>query len=192
MLHPFVPFVTEDLWKLLGNNKMLISSDWPESKDSLKFPNQVAEINKLKQTITAVRSVMADFDIARNSHITIQHKSLKTITDNQDAIKYMAKIEKLEFEVTFDNKTKTISQVVTPEITVLLHLDQNIDIEAEKEKMQNEITNLKKFIIGMEKKLSNKSYTDNAPEHIVQETKENLKASQQKLAKISTRFKAIS
>lgn len=192
MLHPFVPFVTEDLWQLLGNKELLITSDWPVKNPNLIFPEDVIQVNKLKQTITNIRSLMADFEIARDAHITIQHKSISILEKNADVIKHMAKASKLEFQTNFEHIEKTITQVVNPEITILLHLDQNIDIEAEKEKMQIEIENLEKFILNMEKKLANKSYTDNAPEHIVQETKDNLQTSQEKLAKIKERLKAFS
>ncbi len=192
MLHPFVPFVTEELWKLLGHKEMLMLEEWPEMNKNLLFPKEKEQIDNLKKTITAIRSVMADFDVSKDSHITIQHKSQTVIETNQDVIKHMAKVKTLELTNDFKHIPKTITQVVTPEITILLHLDQNIDLEAEKEKLSLEASNLNNFIISLEKKLSNKNYTEKAPEHIVEETRQNLETSQKKLTKINQRLKALS
>lgn len=191
MLHPFVPFVTEELWEQIGNETLLIKEQWPESNSDLKFNNEKQQILNLMKTITSIRSVMADFDIPKDSHITIQHKNIELLENSQNIIKHMAKVSKLELSTQAQTLPKTISQVVSPEITILLHLDQNIDIQAEKAKMQTEIDNLNKYILSLEKKLSNQRYIDQAPAHIVDETKENLKISQEKLSKITERLNAL-
>jgi valyl-tRNA synthetase len=191
MLHPFVPFVTEELWSSIGNSNMLINEEWPVTSKELQFPNEKKQIVNLMKTITSIRSIMADFDIAKDSHITIQHKNIELLESTEKVIKHMGKVSKIEFSNDFNNLPKTISQVVSPDITILLHLDQNIDIDAEKSKMQTEIDNLNTYILSLEKKLSNKRYTEQAPAHIVDETKANLKTSQEKLSKITERLNAL-
>lgn len=187
LLHPFVPFVTEELWKNLGYETLLINEAWPKYNQELIFNQATEQIEHLNLTIRNIRSLMADFDISRDSHVSIQTSHTNLFQDNADVIKHLAKIEKLE--ITQEAKQeKVIAQIVDKNTTIFLHLDQNIDIEAEKEKMQTEVDNLNKYILGLESKLANTSYVNNAPEHIVQETKDNLAESQAKLDKISQRL----
>ena len=193
MLHPFVPFVTEELWEKLGYKTQLITETWPETNQELTFEQESNQIHGLMQTIKSIRSLMSDFDVPKDSHISIQVLNNHSLYGtNQDVIKHMAKVSTLEIHTQEIHPEKTITQVVNPNVTIFLHLDQNIDIEAEKEKMNQEINNLNKFILGLEKKLANKNYTEQAPTHIVQETRDNLSTSQEKLEKISKRLEALS
>ena len=111
-----------------------------QTNQELTFEQESNQIHGLMQTIKSIRSLMSDFDVPKDSHISIQVLNNHSLYGtNQDVIKHMAKVSTLEIHTQEIHPEKTITQVVNPNVTIFLHLDQNIDIEAEKEKMNQEI-----------------------------------------------------
>lgn len=168
LLHPFTPFITEVLWENLGQKELLIKTKWPEKKKS--FPQEKEEVEVIKNIVTAIRSLRAEsnVDITKKIEAVIhggRHTDL--IKEKEDIIKKLSNLGELKINKS-GSKVKNALAAVTHEVEIYLPLEGLIDTDKEKARLSKEIENLKKFLGIIEKKLSNKGFTDKAPKEIIE------------------------
>ncbi len=170
LVHPLCPFVTEQIWKdLFGQkDKLLLEQSFP----ALDFQdkNAVAEFEKIQTIVNEIRSLRADNKLNPKEKLKVSGK----ISDKQSQklIENLAGVEFADFQDT--NTQKIIVENI--EIVVAIPVDEA--------RQQKELDNLKKEISALEGRLSNKKYVDNAPEKLVNETKDSLKKAKEKLKKL--------
>ncbi|CAK9042042.1 Valine--tRNA ligase (Valyl-tRNA synthetase) (ValRS) [Durusdinium trenchii] len=143
MLHPFMPFVTEELWgAITARDEQLMTAEWPLREPALENQAAADEINWTIELITAIRSVRAEMNVPAG-----------------------AQIEMLQA----DEAPKGAVQIIHEGATFALPLGDVIDIAAEKARLTKEIDKATKEIAGIEKKLANKNFVDKAPAKVVEE-----------------------
>jgi len=177
MIHPFMPFLSEELWGLIANRKD------GESISIAKFPQlEVAKINKeavskmdfVQSIITSVRNIRGEMNIPPSKKMDAL---LKTNTLAEDQIKYiqtLAKIDKLDFGADI-SKPKASASSVIKDCEIYIPLEGVIDLQVERDRLTKEIQRLEGALIGVNKKLSNERFVNNAPKEVVE--KENAKKS---------------
>ena len=164
LCHPFAPFVTEAIWKELEWNKeLLITSSWPnipasEKSKAKKFEELVKIISEIRQTTKAVQL----------SKPTILHQSA-SIQDNAKLITKLAKTG----EIKLTDEGKGLKLKSTKQ-NVWIDIDEET-LTSYKDKLNEKLEEQKSLIKSLESRLNNKSYVDNAPKNIVDDTKEKLK-----------------
>ena len=171
MLHPFMPFITEELWQHLYDRKDGESI----MRDSLKLPapNEAdtllaAQIENVKQIVSGVRMVRSSKNIAPKEQLELQVVS-KLPTDELCIMNYALCIKKMANlsainVVTEKDATAASFMVGTDEFAV--PLGNMIDVEAEIAKMEAQLQHLEGFLAGIQKKLSNERFVQNAPEAV--------------------------
>tara|TARA_Y100001970_G_C14220313_1_gene852252 strand:- start:46 stop:2694 length:2649 start_codon:yes stop_codon:yes gene_type:complete len=180
-LHPFIPFFTESVW--LENNykavfkKDLILAEWPKYKIIKKFINNQANINKVIDLISNIRSTKSELKITPKLYcnISFPEKSgkLKKLTkDNLNLIKQVGRINKIMSEK-YQNKN-SIDILVSNE-KLSLEFSEDVDLISQRERIQQKIENIKNQIENLNNKLKNKAYVKNAPSEIVQNDKRLVK-----------------
>ncbi|KAF2955492.1 valine--tRNA ligase [Marinitoga sp. 38H-ov] len=177
LLHPFMPFLTEELWQnipRITEEEYLITAKWPEYIEEYNFEKEESEFEKIKDFIRGIRNVKAEVNLPQITKIEISFKALENyewIIDNEDLIKELAFVNKIE-KVT-EKPAKSATSYVDDNIESYVKLGELIDVESEKERLNKKKEKLEKEFAKYDKKLNNNKFLENAPEDVIEEVKEN-------------------
>src|SRR3989339_871348 len=187
--HPFIPFVTEEIWQGFGNDRLLMVENWPISDNSFNQTNKkIAEDTKIFiDVIKSIRNLRSESKIepVKLLKATIITKQNKELIDSQaKIIKKLARLKELNVAVS-GGKPKNNIGVVTGGVEIYLDLSGIMNIEAEKKRLQSEIENIAGFIKKIGAKLENKEFTANAPKEVVKKEADKFQDQQNRLKKIT-------
>jgi valyl-tRNA synthetase len=182
LLHPFIPFVTEELWQLLGfgaAGRFIESYDLEFRAELLekvgKFDERaVAEITKLQQASSQVRGLKAEYNLASRRDV----RFFVTLTDAEWAV-LEANLPKMlrmvgASEIVRRTTVDGAPAVVTPAGTFYLDVASTVDVAAEKQRLQKEIEKLTQHIAATEARLANTAFTSKAPAAVLEGAKKQL------------------
>jgi valyl-tRNA synthetase len=177
LAHPFIPFVTEEVWSQLvpsGKNHMLIVQPWPHADKKTTSSSAETNFGLLQQYITAIRNFRSEHSIPPTELLTVAFSGKQTglVLDNIDIIKMLARLSKLE------------RKDITKPTGSFPGLDYSIEAKIDAAKQQKEVASLSAYIQQLESKLTNKNFTERAPKEIVAKEKEKLREAQEKLKKL--------
>lgn len=173
ILHPFMPFITSELWNNTGTrSERLINASWPknESFDTAA----IGDIDWVIELIGSIRSLRAEMNLPAGAKLTVLLKganadSLAHLLRFKPIICSLARLEDIcgyEDEITPD-----MVQSVFREASLLIPLKGVVDFAAERERLQKELAGLEQNLAGYERKLSNPSFVERAPAAVVEEEK---------------------
>ncbi|MDD3897168.1 MAG: valine--tRNA ligase [Candidatus Peribacteraceae bacterium] len=196
LLHPYCPFVTEELWKSVAPRgaTLLIKGVWPQADDSPKNQGAFDQLQVVIDVITALRSIRAEQGVDQGKKIeAIIHtkEHVKVLESQRGHIERMGRLEKLTIDAK-SAKHKNAASVFLKGVEVHIPLEGMIDMKAEKQKLTKEQENLRGFLAGVEKKLSNEQFIANAAAEVVAKEKQKLADAQEKLRKVEERLKLLS
>ena len=172
LLHPFMPFITEELWGALGgSDQPLIISEWPRHDETLVSPQAAAEMNWVIDLITAVRSVRQEMNVPAGAKIPLvfvsgEGKARERLDANKGVVERLARLSEIS---TSDAAPKGAVQIVHQGAVVALPLAAFIDIAAEQARLEKERAKAEKEIAAVDKKLANKNFVARAPKEVVEE-----------------------
>ena len=188
LLHPFMPFVTEELWGTLGpRNKPLVHADWPTyAAAELAAPEAEAEMTWVIGLIEEVRSARAQMHVPAGLQVPMVHTGLdpeaaRAWERNAALIKRLARIERLE---QVDEIPKGAVAVPVRGGTFGLPLAEIIDIGEERARLEKTLARLEKELGGLRGRLDNPKFVESAPDEVVEETRANLAAREAEAEKI--------
>jgi valyl-tRNA synthetase len=174
LLHPFMPFITEELWQQTAKrNVMLIDGDWPSYK-GLGDEAADAEINWVIRVISEVRSVRAEMNINAGAKIPCMlvgasQESRRRANAWEAEIMRLARLSSLTFE---DQVPKSSAQMVLDEATIALPLEGVIDFVVEKARLNKELEKIAKDMGGIDARLNNPAFVAKAPPEVLEESRE--------------------
>ena len=167
MLHPFMPFITEELWQHIYDRKEGESI----MREKLEIPAPTAEEKKLaadienvKQIIAGVRTVRNQKNIAQKEQLTLQVVGKNDFEAYNDVTLKMANLDKIEV---IAEKSADASNFMVGTDEFAVPLGDLIDVAAEIEKAEAQLKHLEGFLMGVRKKLSNENFVAHAPEKVV-------------------------
>ncbi|MCA0939436.1 valine--tRNA ligase [Salipiger pacificus] len=187
LLHPIMPFVTEELWAQRERPKMLIHADWPEYTAAEMVDAQAdAELNWVIRMIEAIRSARAQMHVPAGAYVPCVVRDLTpeahaAYATNEAFVKRYARIEDLT-EVT--EMPKGTATLALSGGTFGLPLAGIIDVEEEQSRLEKALQKLAKELGGLRGRLKNPKFAESAPEEVVQETRDNLAAREEEEAKL--------
>ena len=191
MLHPFMPFITEELWQHIYDREDGESI----MRDKLEVPaptadddRLVADIENVKQIVAGVRTVRNQKNIAKKDALTLQVVGTDHHAAYASVITKMANLEAITV-VQEKNPTAAAFMVGTDEFAV--PLGNMIDTEAEIAKMEAQLKHLEGFLAGVKKKLSNEKFVANAPEAVVAIERKKQSDSEEKIAALKESIAAL-
>jgi len=181
LLHPFMPFITEEIWHYLierQEGESIMMSAMPEAK---KYdPNIIEEFDRVKQLVSWVRNVRSDKNISPKDSLEMTY-----LSDGNDysskfetVIKKLANISSIE---KVDSKPDNAVSVIIKNVEFYLSVGDKIDKEAELEKLQKELEYTRGFLTSVQKKLQNERFVNNAPEAVVVREKAKLADAENKV-----------
>ncbi len=174
LLHPFMPFVTEELWQQTGKrSQWLIASDWPAYK-GLGDAAADAEMEWVIRFISEVRSVRAEMNVPAGAKIACVLVSANSETRRradawENEIMRLARLSSIGFE---DAVPKASAQIVLDEATVALPLEGVIDFGAEKTRLAKELEKIAKDTAAIDGRLNNPGFVAKAPPEVLEESRE--------------------
>ncbi|MDP6874916.1 MAG: valine--tRNA ligase [Alphaproteobacteria bacterium] len=178
LLHPFMPFVTEELWGRTGDRGgMLVRAAWPEYGDELVNEGATAEIDWAIRMVSEIRSVRAEMNVPPSAQIPLflsgaGAETLARLDRQRDLISTLARLSEAGEQM--GEMPSGCVQTVVDEATLVLPLADVIDIEQERQRLTKALGKLDGQVSGMEKKLANKGFTDKAPPEVVETQRERL------------------
>lgn len=179
LLHPFMPYMTEELWAVTASNgqkrqTMLALSDWP--KVSFHDGEAAEDINWLIEVVGGIRSVRAEMNVPAGALaplvvVDAGELTKKRIQRHEAAIKRLARVETIEFS---QSVPETSAQIILGEATFCLPLGKLIDLDAERARLQKEIGKIDSDIGKVKAKLDNPKFVENARPEIVEAERERM------------------
>ena len=196
LLHPFMPFITEEIWQHLpSSQKSLALAPFPESDSSLRDEKAEREMGLLQKAIVEVRTIRAENRIPPQAGIELwmkvkNNEEKSMIETHQIYFQTLANIQNIEFVDQFPLEKRLLKGVVGS-WEMAIPLEGVLNLEQEKMRLEREISKLSLDTEKLEKRLKNKDFIDRAPENVVLETKEKLKSLQNRKAKLEESFRNI-
>ena len=191
MLHPFMPFITEELWQHIYDRKDGESI----MRDKLELPSPTPEDNRLtadfevvKQIVSGVRMVRSSKNIAPKEALELQAIGKNDYAEFDTAVMKMANVKTISV-VSEKDATASSFMVGTDEFAV--PLGSLIDVEAEIAKMETQLQHLEGFLAGVMKKLSNERFVQNAPEQVVALERKKQSDAEEKIAALKENIAAL-
>ena len=196
LLHPYSPFVTEEIWSKLKkhNDSDLIVKDWPKIENKWINKSLEDEMEILKSLISSIRTIRSQMNVPPNKlcKMIVQCNSeQKSILNSHSLIiKSLAKIETIE--MTEDSKKPSQSATaIVDNMEIFIPLKGIIDFDIEKKRLQKRIKELNNHLIGANSKLKNKEFLKRAPKNIVDREKEKKEDMVLELEKITINYDMI-
>src|SRR5574344_256674 len=184
MLHPFMPFITEELWQHIYDRKegesimrdRLILEAPTDADDTL-----IQEIENVKQIVSGIRMIRSQKNIAPKEALDLQAIGSHPYAEYNEVLSKMANLNNITVVAEKDS-TASAFMVGTQEYTI--PLGDKIDVEAEIAKMQAQLEHLQGFLVGIKKKLSNEKFVAHAPEQVVTLERKKQSDSEEKIASL--------
>jgi valyl-tRNA synthetase len=173
LLHPMMPFITEELWEQLGENRPapMIIAPWPQLADELVDDAANAELDWVVRLVSQIRGLRSEMNVPAKAEIPLMLKDAgelaqTCIVTHAEQINRMARLSTIE--LIDGDAPKGSVQDVLDEATVILPVADVIDIAAEQARLNKEISKQQSEIDRFEKKLGNEKFVANAPEAVVE------------------------
>jgi len=189
LLHPFIPFITEEIWHMLpASQGSIMNATYPSYIiNGITFSDVDAEkkVNLCFDIITSIRNVKGEMNISPGKELDVEIQTadsslVNIISTNQDLIINLGKLKSLVVK-SFDKKPEASAVSVSAEgILTYVILKGVIDVEKEKERLEKEIDKVTVIMTSVTKKLSNNDFLDKAPKHVIEKTKEQYKEAEEK------------
>ncbi len=188
MMHPFIPFVTEEIWsKIQENEKALCIQLWPIVEKQCINENIEKDMLVILDVITAIRNLRAQWNVKPKETIQCflasSEERLSLLNDNAETVKSLARIETLTIEPQL-NQTSNTAIAVVNDVKCAVLLEGLIDLDQEKQKIINQIAELKKASKGLSQRLGNEKFLERAPKDIVEKEKQRLQSLENKIKEL--------
>ncbi len=191
LLHPFMPFVTEELWHHLpGRTGYIMVSQFPASRPEHVFEEAEREIELLKTIITGIRNIRAELGIHPGNKVKavfLPHSegARKAIERHESEISILARVSGMEQIASESQKPKGAASFITEDVEIFVPLAGLVDISQELKKLEKERGKAEKELGKVLGKLSNENFLKKAPAEIVKKEEQKKEALEAKLEKIS-------
>ena len=183
LLHPFMPFITEEIWQTLPHDgDSIMISEWPVFSDELSFKADEAEMEKVMTAIKAVRNRRAEMNVppSKKAKIFIETAYEKTFSEGANFFVRLASASEVELVKGYENDEAVA--IITEDARLFIPLDELVDFKAELERLEKEKAGVLKEIAFVSGKLNNEKFVAKAPEALVNEQREKLAKYNEKLS----------
>ncbi|MDI3534092.1 MAG: valyl-tRNA synthetase [Thermosediminibacterales bacterium] len=195
LLHPFMPFITEEIWQHLPHEgESIMVSKWPEFDEANCFPDDESKMYLIMEAIRSIRNIRGELNVApsRKAEAVVRVSSddvLEILKEGAVYIKNLANVSKITFIEKKEDVPKKAMTAVISGAEIYMPLEGLVDIDKEIERLQKELKNLKSEIERANKKLSNKGFLEKAPKDVVEKERKKQKDYTERYKKVEERLK---
>jgi valyl-tRNA synthetase len=186
LLHPFMPFITEEIYQAIPHDEeAIIISKWVEFDEALCFADEEAAMEKIMSAIRGIRNRRADMNIppSKKATVYIETEDTDIFTMGADFIKRLASANEVNVDTAFADLGNTVT-IITDDAKVYIPLGDLVDFEAERKRLEKELAQAQEKLDFINKKLSNPGFVNKAPEKVVNQNKEEAAKLEEKIANI--------
>jgi valyl-tRNA synthetase len=193
IVHPFMPFLTEELWQRIYDRKegeTISTSEYPRFDEKLINTEAEKEMEFIQDIITAIRNIRGEMNIPPSKFVKVFLKSVSVKDYQLEYIKKLARVEELKVSEAI-TKPKASASTIIRNCEIYVPLEGLIDIEVEKNRLQKEISRLEGVLAGIKKKLSNEKFVSNAAADVVEKERVKKKDVEVNLMKVKEIFESF-
>jgi valyl-tRNA synthetase len=197
LLHPFMPFITEEIWQHLPHEgRSIMVSAWPEYRADWRFED-AGDMQILMDAVRGIRNIRAEMNVppSKKAKAVVRTSDAKThelLRQNIEIIKALAKVSEADFIPEGNPAPGKAMSCVIRGAEIFIPMEGLVDLEAEVARLQKEKSDLEKEIASVRKKLSNHNFLAKAPKDVVEKEKQKEKDYLDMLKRIEARLKILS
>ncbi|TCL57735.1 valine--tRNA ligase [Allofournierella massiliensis] len=194
LLHPFMPFITEEIYRALpGTSETIMTEQWPVFTEELNYAAEEADFEKLMDYIKAVRTIRAEMNVhpAKRSSMIIETSETEAFRRGGDYLAKFAFATDVILTEKYTGDTAGMVQVITHAARGFIPMMELIDREKELARLNKEKAGAEKEIGMFSRQLSNEGFVNKAPANVVEEIRQKLARAQEKLARVEESIAAL-
>ncbi|MFO7890700.1 MAG: valine--tRNA ligase [bacterium] len=202
LLHPFMPFISEEIWQAIRefsrekkNFKSIMYESYPEVDNSLRNKDIESEITILQDTVSAVREIRGEMNIAPHKEINLlirgKREHLHVLNSCKHDIAKLAQADYIKISPDIIKPDNSATAVIH-DLEIFIPLKDIIDLKVERERIEKEMNRLQGLLQGITQKLQNEQFINKAPEKVVEKEKKKQINFQEKFDKLQENLKMIS
>jgi valyl-tRNA synthetase len=207
LLHPFMPFITEEIWSFLPKTSaanaasagttegFLIKENWPVYDSALTFEAEVKKLELAMEAIRSIRNIRAEAEAAPSRKLSAvilsSGRELEDIKGGERYIKSLANITEIQFTTDKAQVPEEVMSAVIGNVEIYIPLDDLLDYKAEYERLQKEKTRLTGEVARIAGKLANEGFVSKAPAKVIEDEREKLQKYEDMLVKVTERLQLV-
>lgn len=187
LLHPFMPFITEEIFLALPHkDETVMLSEYPEYTETLVFSSEEDEMERIMTAVKAIRNRRAEMNVApsKRTELTIETEFSEAFSHSAVFFERLAGASSVRVVKKAENTEKTVN-VVTDSASIYIPLGELIDFSEEIKRLEKEMGKMSKEAEMLTGKLSNKNFTEKAPADVVEKAKKSLLEAKEKIQRLS-------
>lgn len=182
LLHPFMPFLTEELWtKLPVDGESLVIAKWPNPRNEFVDETSEKRFEQLMAIIRGIRNVRAEVNVPQSTKVVTYVKGTLNV-EEIGYVQFLGNVEKVEF--VSERPQGSATAYVSTDLEVYVSLGELVDIDSEISRLTKKVEKLKFDAEKFAKKLSDENFINNAPEDVVEETREKYRSMMEQIRRI--------
>ncbi|MBW1972549.1 MAG: valine--tRNA ligase [Deltaproteobacteria bacterium] len=196
LLHPFMPFITEEIYQSLpGTEGSIVVASFPKPKKESEDYQAYKDMTVIKEAINSIRNIRGEMDIHPSKYIDVfiypkDDNALKILSEHELWIKELSKVEKISY-LKEEEEPKKCAAAIGDRVNIFVLLEGVVDLDKEKKRLMKEISNIDTDLSFVKKKLSNKNFIEKAPREIVEKEKRKKEKLTEKREKIYKQLERI-
>ena len=196
LLHPFMPFITEEIWqKLPQDENSIMVSPFPEYREAQTNEAIEKEMALIMEVITGIRNIRGEMNLNPGLKLNVLVKTQssetqQTLKSHGEYVRELARVEKLEAGSNIV-KPKVSASSVLGEMDLIIPLEGMMDFQEERNRIEKELKKIEKDLIFLDKKLSNPNFVKKAPVDIIEKDEQRKKSLSLKQVKLEIHLKTI-
>jgi valyl-tRNA synthetase len=195
LLHPYMPFLTEEVWQYLPHEgESLMIARWPESDEDFLNPDAEDGMKTLIELIRGIRNIRAEYDVDPGRRLTaLAHggRQQTLISEYQPLFARLCRVDEISFLSNEDAAPEKAASIVVGDATLYLPLAGLIDLEAERTRLNKELENLESQLKRSHNLLGNPNFVDKAKPEVVEREQAKLADLQVRLEAVQRRLEAL-
>ena len=187
LLHPFMPFITEEIWQALPHEgDYLMLQDWPVYDEKFCFADEERAMELVMDAIKAIRARRSEMNVppSKKAELTVVTEEQAVFTTGMPFLKRLANASEVTVTADAPADVNGLVSVVTSAAKLYIPLAELVDLDAERARLAKEIEKAEKYLAGIEKKLSNEKFVSKAPEAVVQRERDNMEKTRALIAQL--------
>ena len=187
LLHPFMPFITEEIWQALPHEgDYLMLQDWPVYDEKFCFADEERAMELVMDAIKAIRARRSEMNVppSKKAELTVVTEEQTVFTTGIPFLKRLANASEVTVTADAPADVNGLVSVVTSAAKLYIPLAELVDLDAERARLAKEIEKAEKYLAGIEKKLSNEKFVSKAPEAVVQRERDNMEKTRALIAQL--------
>ena len=194
LLHPFMPFITEEIWQSLPHEgEALMIAKWPEFHEALAFRSEEDQMESVMNAIRAIRNRRAEMNVppSKKAALYILSSKQKIFEEGEGFLQRLAYADEVKILSSEPENLDGMVTITTSDAKLYIPMGQLVDVAKEIERIQKELDNNRKFLASLEGKLSNEKFVSRAPEAVVNAEREKAAKTRDLIAQLTDSLEAM-